>query len=69
MVKLTPMEQEMLVGSEPEIFTPAAGAWGRRGATLVRLAKVKKPTLRTAIAAAWRNTAPRKLLAQIGAGT
>lgn len=69
MVKLTPMEQEMLVGSEPEVFTPAAGAWGRRGSTLVRLAKASKSTLRAALAAAWRNTAPRNLLAQIGLGT
>ena len=69
MVKLTPMEQEMLIRSEPEVFTPAAGAWGRRGATLVRLAKAKKTTLRTALIAAWRNTAPRNLLARIGAGT
>ena len=69
MVKLTPMEQEMLIRSEPEVFAPAAGAWGRRGATLVHLAKAKKTTLRTALIAAWRNTAPRNLLARIGAGT
>lgn len=69
MVKLTPMEQEMLTRSEPEVFTPAAGAWGRRGATLVRLAKASKTTLRTALIAAWRNTAPRNLAAKIGAGT
>lgn len=69
MLKLTPMEQEMLIRSEPEVFTHAAGAWGRRGATLVRLAKARKTTLRTALIAAWRNTAPRNLLAQIGAST
>ena|SRR5215813_4565388 len=68
MVKLTPMEQEMLMRSEPKVFSPAAGAWGRRGSTLVRLAKAKKATLRTALAAAWRSTAPRNLVAQIGAG-
>ena len=69
MVKLTPMEQEMLIRSAPDVFVPATGAWGRRGSTRVRLAKAGKPTLRTALAAAWRNTAPRNLLAQIGAGT
>ena len=69
MVKLTPMEQEMLVASEPEVFTPAAGAWGRRGSTLVRLANADKQTLHAALRAAWRNTAPRKLVAQFGANT
>ncbi len=68
MVKLTPMEQEMRITSEPKTFSPAAGAWGRRGATLVRLASAKKATLRSALAAAWSNTAPRKLVAQFGAG-
>ena len=67
MVKITPMEQEMLIGSKPEVFSPAAGAWGRRGSTLVRLAKAWKPILRSALAAAWRNSAPRKLVAQFGA--
>jgi hypothetical protein len=67
MVKLTPVEQEMLIASEPEVFAPAAGAWGRRGSTLVRLAKARKRTLETALAAAWRGTAPRNLVAQIGA--
>jgi hypothetical protein len=68
MVKLTPMEQEMLRRSEPKVFSPAAGAWGRRGSTLVRLANARKSTLRSALLAAWRNTAPRNLVAQIGAG-
>ena len=69
MVKLTPMEQEMLVASEREVFTPAAGAWGRRGSTRVRLAKASQQTLHAALRAAWRNTAPRKLMAQFGAST
>src|SRR5262249_41737406 len=66
MVKLTPMEQEMLISSEPNVFSPAAGAWGRRGSTLVRLTKARKRTLRAALRAAWRGTAPRSLVAQIG---
>lgn len=66
MVKLTPMEQEMLMASEPKAFSPAAGAWGRRGSTMVRLANARKSTLRSALAAAWRNTAPRNLVTQIG---
>ena len=41
MVKLTPNQQEPLVRGEPEVFQPASGAWGRRGATIVRLADAR----------------------------
>jgi hypothetical protein len=56
MVKLTPDQQELLVRGEPEIFAPIKGAWGRRGATNVRLALI----------AAWRNTAPKRLARELG---
>jgi hypothetical protein len=62
MVKLTPEQQEMLMDAEPDAFRPAAGAWGRRGYTHVRLADVDQRTLRSALRMAWRNTAPKKLL-------
>lgn len=42
MVKLTPLEQEMLVKAQPEVFNPCSGAWGRRGCTNVRLKGVQK---------------------------
>ena len=61
MVKLTPIEQEMFVKSQPTVFTPCKGAWGRRGATNVRLKSVRKPTLRRALEAAWRLAAPESL--------
>ena len=63
MVRLTPEQQEMLLGAEPGAFKPAAGGWGRRGYTHVRLAAVDPQMLRSALNMAWRNTAPRKLLA------
>jgi hypothetical protein len=53
MVKITPLEQRMFVEAEPKAFRPSAGAWGRRGATSVKLTAVKKTTLRRAMAAAW----------------
>jgi hypothetical protein len=65
MVKLTPQEQEMFLSAEPEMFTPAAGAWGRGGATLVRLKGADKVTLKSALAVAWRATAPKRLVAQL----
>ena len=61
MVKLTPLEQEMFVKAQPRVFNPCAGAWGRRGCTNVRLKGVRKPTLRRALLAAWRLTAPKQL--------
>ena len=61
MVKLTPIEQVMFVKAQPAVFNPCTGAWGRRGATSVHLQAADKGTLRKAIKAAWRNTAPKSL--------
>ena len=38
MLKLTPEQQEALISAEPLVFSPIKGAWGRGGATNVRLA-------------------------------
>jgi hypothetical protein len=47
--------------AEPAMFTPAAGAWGRRGWTRVSLSAVDAATLKSALGMAWRNTAPKAL--------
>ncbi|MFI5092776.1 MAG: MmcQ/YjbR family DNA-binding protein [Candidatus Acidiferrum sp.] len=65
MVKVTPLEQEMLVRSEPAVFTPVKGIWGLKGCTSVNLKAAKKSTLRRAIAAAWRLAAPADLTEQL----
>jgi len=62
MVKLLPEEQHYFSKDYPEVFIPVKGAWGRRGATSVNLKAAKKDALRKAIEAAWRNTAPKRLL-------
>lgn len=62
MVKLTPEQQEAFVSAEPTVFAPVKGGWGLRGATNVRLGAAKTKSLRVALAAAWRNVAPPKLL-------
>jgi YjbR len=36
-LKLTPEMQAEFIADAPEAFTPASGAWGRAGMTLVRL--------------------------------
>jgi hypothetical protein len=62
MVKVTPIEQEMLVKAQPRVFNPCTGTWGRRGCTNVRLKSARKPTLRRALEAAWRLAAPDLLV-------
>ncbi len=64
MVKLTPQQQAAFIHAEPEVFHPCNGAWGRRGCTYVRLAAAKEHTVRQALIAAWRNTAPKRLVQQ-----
>jgi hypothetical protein len=67
MVKLTPLEQEMFMKSQPGAFVPCAGAWGRRGATSIRLKSARRPTVRRALTAAWLLTAPKALASKLKA--
>jgi len=46
------------------VFVAVKGGWGRRGATNVRLKAVEKAALRKALEAAWRNTAPKRIVAE-----
>jgi hypothetical protein len=62
MVKLFPDQQKDFVRAEPKVFAPVNGAWGRRGATYVRLKAAKKASVQRALAAAWRNTASNRLV-------
>jgi hypothetical protein len=64
MAGLMPEQQEDFIQLAPEAFKPAAGAWGRGGSTLVKLAVVSDELLEAALAAAWRKRAPRKLQAE-----
>src|SRR5689334_16954712 len=63
MVKLTPEQQSMLVDAEPDIFRPVPGGWGKSGSTNVRLNKADAKTLHSALSMAWRNVAPKSLIA------
>jgi hypothetical protein len=67
MVKLVPEQQEEFVHTEPEVFEPVKGGWGRGGATSVRLRTATKANLWPAMAAAWCNAAPKKLAQEFGA--
>lgn len=61
MVKLSPEDQHYFSKDHFEAFTPVKGTWGHRGATSVLLKAAKKDALQKAIAAAWRNNAPKRL--------
>jgi hypothetical protein len=65
MVKLTPELQPSFIEAEPDVFERISGGWGRNGATRVRLKKARAASIRRALAAAWRNTAPKKLVRRL----
>ncbi len=67
MVKLGPEHQHNFVEAHPAAFVPVTGAWGRRGATSVRLKAVRKAVARQALAAAWRATAPNRVVERFDA--
>ena len=62
MTKLTAEQQEFFLRTEPKIFEPASGAWGRRGATIIKLAVADEHSVRQALNAAWRNTATKRVI-------
>jgi hypothetical protein len=62
-LKLTPELQAMVLSAEPDVFVPAAGAWGRGGWTRVVLVKAELPGLRELILESYRLVAPKRLIA------
>ena len=55
MVKLTPGQQEAFIDANADVFTPASGAWGRQGCTMVVLALLDEEVLGEAMTLAWQN--------------
>ena len=54
MVKLPLEIQTAVISGHPEAISPAAGAWGRGGSTLVRTDLVSADLLADLIVSAWR---------------
>jgi len=65
MVKPTPKKQREFVREETKVIQPFNGAWGGRCCTKVHLLTVRKQTVRRALVAAWRNTAPKRFSKQL----
>ncbi|HEU0123470.1 MAG TPA: MmcQ/YjbR family DNA-binding protein [Bryobacteraceae bacterium] len=59
---LTPEQQEGMIADAPGIFSPVPNAWGRKGATLVKLSAVKADILAAALRTAWLRRAPKRLV-------
>ncbi len=63
-IMLTPEEQAAVIDDAPAVFTPAAGAWGLKGATSVALPRAGEPEVRGALLLAWERIrampAPRR---------
>ena len=60
MVKLPPDQQQSFVEPQPSAFVPVKGAWGRQGATNVRLKIVKEESLRGALTLAFQHASQKK---------
>jgi YjbR len=56
----TPDEQALKCEVAPEAFSPIPNAWGARGATTAKLAKLTKAELCQALEAAWRHAVAKK---------
>jgi len=61
MVKLTPDQQQSFMRDHSRAFTPASGAWGRQGCTMVQLSAVDEETLGDAMTLAWQAATKTKV--------
>ncbi len=67
-VMLSPQDQDLIVRDHPGAFAPVTGKWGASGSTAVTLSAVDAASaaaVATALEAAWRKRAPKRLLAAL----
>jgi hypothetical protein len=60
-VRLPPDEQRELVRLYAQTFSPASGAWGRQGWTIVRLDAADTATVRGALMLAWHGVVEQRV--------
>ncbi len=51
---LTPEQQAEFVAERPDVFIPVAGAWGRNGATHLKLSTAHEDLVAGALQTAWK---------------
>ena len=54
MASLTPEQQAEFIRRAPDVFVPAAGAWGRGGSTMIVLARADEEMVGEAVTLAWQ---------------
>ena len=64
MVKLSAVDQSVFCSFDTTVIYPVPGGWGRQGATYIELKKVKKAMLLDALTMAWKQVAPKKMVAK-----
>jgi len=52
---------DLIAKDHPRAFAPVPGSWGAGGATTILLRAAKEKTVRVALEAAWRKSAPKQL--------
>jgi hypothetical protein len=60
MVKLSLEDQSVFCGFDKTIFFPVDGAWGKQGATLIELKKVRRDMFKDALTLAYKGVAQEK---------
>ena len=59
MAALTPEQQAEMIARAPEVFVPAAGAWGRGGSTMIVLAKADPEIVGEALTLAFQSASAK----------
>ena len=68
MASLTPDEQADFVERAPDVFVPAAGAWGRGGSTMIVLKDADEEMVGEALTLAWRRISVAARAREKGSG-
>ena len=59
MASLTPEQQAEFMKRAPDVFVPAAGAWGRGGSTMIVLAQADAEMVGEAVTLAWQSASAK----------
>ncbi|WP_411035108.1 MmcQ/YjbR family DNA-binding protein [Shinella sp. BYT-45] len=62
-LKFTPDQQLMVLETDPGLCAPVPGGWGLKGWTSLYFGDADSERVRDLIGTAWRNVAPKKLVA------
>jgi hypothetical protein len=60
MAALTPADQQRFIADAPDVFHPAAGAWGAMGCTLIHLRHANEEAVGEAVTLAWQLALTKK---------